>query len=127
MSINKIILALPLSLSLCGCVIVAGDGEWEDDNLSSSWEAEQNKNRSNITTLDLGMVRGQVLSQMGEPTFTEAFKSEDGTAYQVLYYRTHRKHGDGETTKDETTALVFENDSLIGWGNDALTRIKRTR
>ncbi|MEX2498222.1 MAG: DUF3192 domain-containing protein [Wenzhouxiangellaceae bacterium] len=27
--------------------------------------------------------------------------------------------GDGETTRDETTPLVFANDELIGWGEMA--------
>jgi hypothetical protein len=48
----------------------------------------------------------------------------DGATYQVLYYRTHRTHSDGETTKDETTPLVFKDSALIGWGMDALARVR---
>ena len=124
MSIKKALLILPLSIALTGCVIVA-DGDWDDDDYSStSWKADQKQNRDNISNLTLGLVRTEVISQMGTPTFTEAFTADNGSGYQILYYRTHRQHSDGETTKDETTALVFENDKLIGWGNDALQRIR---
>jgi hypothetical protein len=34
-----------------------------------------------------------------------------------LFYRTQRKHSDGETTRDETTPLVFRDNRLIGWGD----------
>ena len=125
MTTKNILLILPLTLCLTGCVIVAGDGEdgWSDDHNASGWRDEQNINRKNITKLTLGLEYPMVLTQMGNPDFTEAFTTEGGLAYQVLYYRTHREHGDGETTKDETTPLVFENNKLIGWGNDALQRI----
>lgn len=126
MTIKKVLLTLPLALALSGCVVAIGDheGDW-DDNKSSSWKAEQNKNRTNITKLTLGQNRSEVLSQMGEPNITEAFTSSNGASYQVLFYRTHHEHGDGQTTKDETTALVFENDKLIGWGEDALQRLNK--
>lgn len=120
---KKILLLLPLTISLSGCIIVADGSDWDGDN-SSNWRAEQNKNRSKITNLTLGLHRTEVIEQMGSPSFSEAFTTENGASYQVLYYRTHREHGDGETTKDETTALVFETDKLIGWGNDALQRIR---
>jgi len=126
MTIKKALLTLPLAFVLSGCIIVSGDHESDwDDNNSSSWKAQQKENRANITRLSLGQDRPQVLSQMGEPNFTEAFTSADGSNYQVLFYRTHHEHGDGQTTKDETTALVFKNDKLIGWGDDALQRLNR--
>ena len=124
MFIRKVLIVLPLAMLLNGCVIVAGDGDWDDDSSSSNWKSEQNKNRSNIAKLTLGQERSEVLSRMGEPNFSEAFKGDDGTSYHILYYRTHREHGDGDTTKDETTAVVFESDKLVGWGNDALQRIR---
>ena len=123
---KKMLLVLPLAAALSGCVIVAGDGDgdWDNDVTTNNWKAEQNKNRGNITKLSLGQGRNEVLAAMGDPAFTEAFKDANDIPYQVLYYRTHREHGDGQTTKDETTALVFEKDLLVGWGNDALQRIR---
>ena len=123
MTIKKMLIALPLALSLSGCIIVSGDGDWDGDNSSSNWQSVQKKNRKNITKLTLGQTRTEVLTKMGEPNFSEAFKGRGDEPYTVLYYRTHREHGDGDTTKDETTPLVFENDLLVGWGNDALQRI----
>jgi hypothetical protein len=37
---------------------------------------------------------------------------DDGKTVIVVYYRTHRLHKDGLTTKDECTKLVFVNNSL---------------
>jgi len=33
-----------------------------------------------------------------------------------LFYRTRRTEADGETSRDETTPLVFKNNELVGWG-----------
>jgi hypothetical protein len=63
--------------------------------------------------------RQSVVEQLGAPDFSEAFSKKDDS-YRVLFYRTQHEHSDGETTKDETTPLVFKNDRLIGWGQDAL-------
>ncbi|RLA04902.1 MAG: hypothetical protein DRQ47_02515 [Gammaproteobacteria bacterium] len=125
MTTKKLLLALPLAFSLSGCIIVDGDGDWDDHYSSSSWQSEQEKNRDNINSLVLGAKRSDVMIKMGEPNFSEAFTKDNGKSYQILFYRTHREHGDGETSKDETTALVFENDNLIGWGNDALQGVRK--
>jgi len=50
--------------------------------------------------------------------FNELFEKQDGT-YRVLYYRTQKTMGDGITTKDECTPLVFRNGELVGWGDSA--------
>ena len=50
--------------------------------------------------------------------FNELFEKQDGT-YRVLYYRTQKTMGDGITTKDECTPLVFRNGNLVGWGDSA--------
>ena len=123
MNFKKALLILPLSFALSGCLIVA-DGDWNDDDDTSDWRTTQKANREHISGLNLGEMRSDVISRMGTPAFNEAFTAENGASYQVLFYRTQREHGDGETSKDETTALVFENDKLIGWGNDALQRIR---
>ncbi|PKL94995.1 MAG: hypothetical protein CVV18_07155, partial [Gammaproteobacteria bacterium HGW-Gammaproteobacteria-8] len=54
-----------------------------------------------------------------EPAFSEAF-TIDGVAHRVLFYRTQRVEGDGVTTRDETTPLVFVEGRLAGWGETAL-------
>lgn len=109
-------IVLPLTLSLGGCVIVAGgDRDWDSD----SWEDRQEDNRFQISQLSIGADRSSVVSTLGKPDFSESF-THDNTVYQVYYYRTHKSKGDGKTTKDETTPVVFVGNSLFGWGNTAL-------
>jgi hypothetical protein len=59
---------------------------------------------------------------MGIADFNESYSKDDDT-YQVLYYRTQRINGDGVTTKDECTPLVFKNSILVGWGERAYNTI----
>jgi outer membrane protein assembly factor BamE (lipoprotein component of BamABCDE complex) len=111
-------LAAILATGLSGCVIVA-DGR---DNDKSSWETSQKENRALISELAIKSSRAYVINKMGTPNFTEAFvKGND--EYRVLYYRTQHRHSDGDTTKDETTPLVFKNDLLIGWGHKVLAEL----
>lgn len=102
--------------SLSGCIIVDGDHhDWH----KGSWSKEQELNNKNISELQLNSSREEVVSLLGQPAFSEAL-IRDEDHYYVLYYRTHRVKSDGETTKNETTPLVFVNDQLIGWGRKAL-------
>ena len=114
-----ITMLIPFLLSLSGCVIVAGDhdGEWDQD----SWESTQKDNRRAISQLQIGTARQDVLNVLGEPSFSESFQDQ-GKNIQVYYYRTHRSHGDGKTTRDETTPVVFVDDLLSGWGSQALNQ-----
>lgn len=115
--ISNLLVAVFLSVSLSGCIVVGG-GDWRDDN-NSSWKKEQMNNKEVISQLEINDSRLSILEQLGAPSFSEAFiKGNDN--YRILFYRTQHEHSDGETTKDETTPLVFINDSLVGWGMDAL-------
>jgi hypothetical protein len=106
-------------LLLSGCVVVNGESSWHD----SDWKKEQRKNREAIAELQIGMERSQVVSRLGVPDYSEAF-SRDGDEFRVLFFRTRHRHSDGETSRDETTPLVFRNDLLIGWGDDVLASIR---
>ena len=57
------------------------------------------------------------------PDFTEVFAGADGE-YRILRYRTHRTTSDGDTTRDETTALVFLSGRLVGVGGAAVARLQ---
>jgi len=118
-SIIKLALASTLAMGLSGCVIVAKDGNWSD----SGWRATQKENREAIANLELDMARSQITAKLGSPDFSEAF-TRDGDNFQVLYYRTQHRHSDNETTKDETTPLVFKNDKLVGWGEKSLNLVR---
>ncbi|MBV1909596.1 MAG: DUF3192 domain-containing protein [Kangiellaceae bacterium] len=106
-------------ITLNGCVIVAGEGKWS----GSDWQAKQERNREMISELSLQMDRADVAQKMGVPEFSDAF-AKDGKAFRVLYYRTQHTRSDGDTTRDETTPLVFADDKLIGWGQDTLDKIR---
>lgn len=108
--IRFLVLAL-LTFSTAGCVII--DGEYAGHD----WRDEQRDNREAISQLQLGTSRDAVLTRLGPPRDSEAFLRE-GEEVRVLFYRTRRTHSDGETTRDETTPLVFEGDKLVGWGAD---------
>ena len=53
--------------------------------------------------------------RLGTPADSEAF-TRDGEEVRVLFYRTQHRHSDGETSRDETTPLVFRSGELVGWG-----------
>lgn len=104
-------------VSLPGCIIVNDHG-WNDD-----WEEEQVSNREAIASLDIGMERSVVMQRLSMPEFSEAY-THDGEEYRVLFFRTQHRHSDGETTRDETTPLVFRNNTLIGWGEEAYAAVR---
>ncbi len=115
-----------ISLGLSGCVIIDGEHEWESHNSAAKrtvWEQEQQRNREAISTLALQTERAAVLAQLGVPSFSEAFR-HNGEEVHVLYYRTQRIRSDGATSKDETTPLVFRNERLMGWGEQALMQVR---
>lgn len=101
-----------LVLAVTGCVYVDGKYAGEDHD---DWRSEQRDNRAMISRLDVGMERSAVLERLGTPADSEAFDL-NGEEVRVLFYRTQRTHSDGNTTRDETTPLVFRNDLLVGWG-----------
>ena len=108
-----------LLASLGGCISVNGHHSWDD----SDWKDSQEVNRKIISELAIGTERSNVLMRLETPSFSEAFV-KDGEEYSVLFYRTHHSKSDGETSKDETTPLIFKNDKLIGWGTDVLSSIQ---
>ena len=115
----RLLFTSSLLILLSGCVVVNGESGWHD----SHWQKEQRKNREAIAELQIGMERSQVVSRLGVPEFSEAF-TRDGEEFRVLFFRTRHRHSDGETSRDETTPLIFRNDTLIGWGDDVLASIR---
>lgn len=110
--------ALILPLSLTGCIVVDGDNFDDYHDSRSDWQDHQRDNRRHISQLSPGMSYQQVRDLMGLADFNE-FYEKDGAKVQVLYYRTHWRKGDGETTKDECTPLVIKDNQLVGWGETA--------
>ena len=108
--------ALASSVLLSGCVVSVGGGS--DSHYGAGWEDREFNNRKHIANLETGTTYESVLRKMGVADFNELFEKQDGT-YRVLYYRTQKTMGDGITTKDECTPLVFRNGNLVGWGDSA--------
>lgn len=108
-------------LTLQGCLIVA-DGHNDDDWSSSDYRQLEKENRRHIAALTEAASPGSVRATMGTPDFADRM-TIDGVRYDVLYYRTHRVEGDGNTTRDECTPLVFVDGQLVGTGQLALNRI----
>lgn len=90
-------------LILGGCVVNFTDGRVGGFAGHRALEA---RNRDRISTLKLGASLAEVRQELGEPDFAEAWLA-GGAEIRVLSYRTHRTQADGETTRDETTALLF--------------------
>ncbi len=99
-----------LAITATGCVFIDGEHVDMDD-----WRSEQDDNREAISQLSIGMSREAVVDRLGTPADSEAF-TRDGEEFRVLFYRTRHRHSDGETSRDETTPVVFRNDELVGWG-----------
>lgn len=114
---NLCLVAL-ISLGTTGCVFIDGEYVKHDD-----WRDDQRDNREMISQLAIGSTRNSVVEDLGTPSDSEAF-TKDGEEVRVLFYRTQRKHSDGETTRDETTAVIFKNDVLVGWGDRQYAEIQ---
>ncbi len=78
-----------------------------------SCSTEQSNNLEHISKLKEGMSKAEVLQVMGEPLKNEVYNKDN-----LWFYYTDWKWIDGSRTSDECTPLVFENDKLIGWGQE---------
>ena len=106
------------TLLLGGCVLHIGG---DSDHLTShkSVVKQERDARRTIARMPLGTSPETVMAELGPPDFSDLLRSGAGEL-RVLRYRTHRTHADGDTTRDETTPLVFLDDELIGSGEAAV-------
>jgi hypothetical protein len=117
-AMSRFLVASMLIATLGGCVVAIGPDEFERSR--SDWSELERDNRRAIDNLTLGTRLAEVRDAMPHTAdFSEAFVS-NGIDYRVLFYRTQRVEGDGATTRDETTPLVFADGELVGWGPSAL-------
>ena len=103
------------AILLSSCVIHVN----ESADSESGWQSRQRHNQDAINHMVLGRSRASIEADLGNPDFTDAFQ-RNGSTFVVLYYRTRHMHDDGETTRDETTPLVFVDGRLVGWGPAAI-------
>ncbi|MFT5840045.1 MAG: outer membrane protein assembly factor BamE (lipoprotein component of BamABCDE complex) [Flavobacteriales bacterium] len=91
---------------------------YPDTPQDMDWQDREAYNNVQISKLELGLQKKQILELLGSPDITEA-KRINNNELQVMFYRTQHKKSDGITTEDECTALLFENNELIAWGDNA--------
>ena len=108
-SLLALIVVAPLTLGLTGCVIAVG-GE-DGHSISGDFEDREYENRKKIARIQLNSAFSDVTREMGVADFTETYL-DDGKTVNAVYYRTHRIHKDGLTTKDECTKMIFVNNAL---------------
>ncbi|MDF2179643.1 DUF3192 domain-containing protein [Aliiglaciecola sp. CAU 1673] len=112
--IKRVGLGLVVYLVFAGLVLVF----YPDDPDSMDWKDREQFNKVQIAKLQLGTGRQAVITQLGSPDISEA-KQVEQSKYQVMFYRTQHMESDGITTMNECTPLLFENDSLVAWGEGA--------
>ncbi|EJI86199.1 hypothetical protein AEST_09200 [Alishewanella aestuarii B11] len=101
---------------------------YPDDPAQMNWMDREAFNARFIGRLqpDANMRQELLISRLGSPDITEAFRSEQ-QIYQLLYYRTHRKAADGITTADECTALLFVDRQLVAVGEAAVIQYQAAK
>lgn len=117
-SLLTLMVALPLTTALSGCVIAVGGNDKDGYNYSFDYEDREHENRAHLNKLQHNMSFEHVQSLMGLADFNESY-DKNGEAIKVLFYRTHRTEKDGLTTKNECTPLIFKGNLLTSWGDTA--------
>ena len=125
---------------LCLCIVtvlIEGCGEGNAVTIRT-------ENRINITKVNLGMTKAEVLQLIGDKsarasfgknavTVTNPFRSElrqvNGQTYEVLYYYTHQDQRDWPTKRfkileRELTPIILQDGKVIGWGAEFLNGLR---
>ncbi len=104
--------AVLLFLVLTGCV---GSPEWHGMKMQFT-ASEANGNNRKMMALNVGQSKEDVLNKMGMPAKREVYQLQQKVV-EVLFYRTRgwslKEYSDGD---GQFTPLVFENNTLMGWG-----------
>lgn len=107
--------------ALSGCVVAIGNDGFQEDE---QWEQDQKRNDRYIDGVQIGTSINTIRADLGDAEFQDSFQRK-GEIFEVLYYRTHHRHSDGKTTRDETTPLVFIDGALVGYGPTAIENATR--
>lgn len=115
---TKVIKRIGVGVGLYAAFVMAVVMWYPDKPENMGWEDREEYNKVQIAKLELGISRQEILALLGSPDISEA-KRNGMDNIQVMFYRTHRKKSDGITTQNECTPLLFENDILVAWGENA--------
>lgn len=115
---KKVVRRIIIGIGLYAAFVMAVITLYPDTPHDMDWKDREEYNKVQISKLELGLEKTHILELLGSPDITEA-KRIDDRELQVMFYRTQHKKSDGITTEDECTALLFEDDELIAWGESA--------
>jgi hypothetical protein len=115
---SKVITRIGIAIFLYGLFVAAVLLWYPDTPQDMDWKDREQFNKVQISKLELGINRQDILTLLGSPDITEAKRSNNGNL-QVMFYRTQHRQSDGITTEDECTALLFEDQRLVAWGDSA--------
>ena len=105
-----LIVILIALMSFSGCGLAA----------TSSLRQENEKNRSTMLLVDLGMSKAEILKLMGTPRLTEAY-TLNGKAV-IMWFYLAREQGIAQDeyrfSRHELTPIVFEDGNVVGWGGE---------
>ena len=116
---SSVIKILTVGVSLYVCLVLGVVSFFPDKPEDMDWKDRESYNKVQVGKLKIGANRDEVLALMGSPDITEAKVVEKNTI-QIMFFRTQHVKADGLTTKDECTALLFEDNRLIALGKSAL-------
>ena len=115
---NKVVKRVSLGIGIYLAVAAMVVLYFPDTPDKMNWEDREQYNSLKISSLQLGLSHTETIAVLGTPDISEA-KMVLSDKYQVMFYRTQRVTADGITTQDECTPLLFKNDMLIAYGNQA--------
>lgn len=115
---KKVVKRIIIGMGLYALFVAAVIMFYPDTPQDMDWKDRQEYNKVQISKLELGFEKKQILELLGSPDITEA-KRIGSTELQVMFYRTQHKQADGITTEDECTPLLFKDNVLIAWGESA--------
>jgi outer membrane protein assembly factor BamE (lipoprotein component of BamABCDE complex) len=115
---KKVVKRIGIGIGLYAAFVMAVITFYPDTPHDMDWKDREQYNKVQISKLELGLQKKEIIELLGSPDITEA-KRNDSKELQVMFYRTQHKKADGITTEDECTALFFENNVLIAWGDSA--------
>lgn len=115
---SKIAIRIIFGVILYALFVFAVIMFYPDKPQDMDWKDRQEYNQVQISKLELGTKRKVILELLGSPDISEA-KRVNNQEIQVMFYRTQHKQADGITTADECTPLLFVDDNLTAWGDNA--------
>lgn len=115
---NKIAVRIGIGVLLYAVFVAAVIMFYPDKPQDMDWKDREEYNKIQISKIELGLKKQDVLALLGSPDISEA-KRVNEKEMQVMFYRTQHKQADGITTQDECTPLLFVNDQLVAWGDSA--------